>query len=105
MNQCVNLQNLYSDSNKYILQDIQELHNLKRIYSCFDKYYNDDSCLLKDLLINNKLEYVNINFEQLDRNIMHSITISSNINQLRHLYIINGTDKFSMTLDITNEFP
>ena len=60
MNQCINLKNFYSIRNTYTKQDIEQLHNLKRIYSYDDKYDNEGSCLLEDLFRNNKLEYVYI---------------------------------------------
>ena len=33
MNECINIKNLYSVDNTYTKQDIEQLHNLKRIYS------------------------------------------------------------------------
>ena len=59
MNECINLQNLYSEENKYTKQYVEYLCNLKRIYTFNDIYESEGSCLLRDLLINNKLEYIN----------------------------------------------
>ena len=50
--------NLYSCENNYVKQDIQNLRNLKRIYSENDSYETKGSCLIEDLFKNNKLEYV-----------------------------------------------
>ena len=31
-----------------------------RLYSCIDNYESNESCMLEDLFMNNKLEYVHI---------------------------------------------
>ena len=51
---------LYSYDNTYTKQDIEQLHNLKRICSNKDEYDNEECCFLEDLFKNNKLEYVYI---------------------------------------------
>lgn len=60
MNQCVNLTNLYSEYNAYTFYDVFNLRNLKRIYTFFDNYDGEGSCLLEDPFKNSKLEYMDI---------------------------------------------
>lgn len=53
----------------------------------------------------NSLEYVHIENDYSDGNIVHSMAISNNIDSLRYLHINHGFDKFNIALDVTNEFP
>ena len=58
--------------------------------------------MLEDLFKNNKLEYVDI---YKGNNIVKSMTISTNIQNLRFFQINNGENMVNITLDITNEYP
>ena len=59
--------------------------------------------MIEDLFKNNKLEYIHILTSQ-EYNIVKSMTISFNIQNLRYLYIYI-CDRVDLTLDITNEYP
>ena len=58
--------------------------------------------MLEDLFKNNKLEYVDI---YKGNNIVKSMTISSNIQNLRFFNIDNNKDREDITLDISHEYP
>ena len=58
--------------------------------------------MLQDLFNNNKLEYIHANYRN---NIASSMTISSNIENLRFFYVNNGVNRVDITLDISNEYP
>ena len=77
------------------------MSKLKRIYSYNDKYESNESCMLEDLFKNNKLEYVDI---YKGNNIVKSMTISTNIQNLRFFYI-NNKYRVDITLDISTEYP
>ena len=77
------------------------MSKFKRFYSEYDKYESDESCMLEDLFKNNKLEYVHI---YRGDNIVKSMIISFNIQNLRYLYI-DIYNEVDITLDITNEYP
>ena len=87
MNECINLKNFYSNNNIYKKQDIEQLHNLKRIYSYNDRYDNDESCLLEDLFKYSKLEYVYTFNVRAINNIVGQATLSENVSNLRYLYV------------------
>ena len=57
--------------------------------------------MIEDLFKNNKLEYVDI---YKGNNIVKSMTISSNIQNLRFFYIDNKYRE-DITLDISHEYP
>ena len=76
MNECVNLKNFYSFENIYTKEDIAKLSKLKNVYSRFDRYENKGNCLLTDLLINNKLEYIYVCNSESNSNIAASMTLS-----------------------------
>ena len=105
MNKCLNLINLHTESNTYTKNDIESLHNLKRIYSDRDKYESNDSCLFEELFKNNKLEYIHVYTLYADRNIVKSMVLSNNIANLRYMYIYQGEVKYDIKLDISNEYP
>ena len=59
--------------------------------------------MLEDLFMNNKLEYAHIVTYD-NKNIVKSMTISTNIGKLRYLYVqINNI--VYVALDITQEYP
>lgn len=58
--------------------------------------------MLEDLLKHNKLEFVHI-FH--GKNIVKSMTMSLNIENLRYFYVNICDDKADITLDITNLYP
>ena len=87
MNKCVNLRNLYSYKNTYTKNDIETFHNLKRIYSEYDKYESTDNCLIEDLFKNNKLEYIYVHNWKSNTNIVKSMALSHNIENLRYMDI------------------
>ena len=58
--------------------------------------------MLEDLFKNNKLEYIDI---YKGNNIVKSMTISTNIQNLRFFYIDNNNDRLDITLDISTEYP
>lgn len=73
ISECTNLRNLYSVSCEYLQREINTLTNLLRFSSQGDRYYGNESCMLHDLLMVNKLEYVNIYYGE---NIVNPMTIS-----------------------------
>ena len=75
-----------------------------RLYNIGDNYESNESCMLEDLFKNNKLEYIYIATDN-QKNIVKSMTISSNIQNLRFFYIDNDKDIVDITLDISHEYP
>ena len=73
---------------------------MKRFYSWYDKYESTETCMLEDLLKNNKLEYIHINTYK-DKNIVKTMTISSNIDNIRYFYVKNNNDRVEIILDIS----
>ena len=61
--------------------------------------------MLEELFKNNKLEYVHINKYMYGENIVKSMTISFNIQNLRFFCINNGENRVNITLDISHEYP
>ena len=90
INKCVNLRNLYSDKNTYNSDDIIPLKNLRRIYSCNDYYQQNGNCLLQDIFKTNKLEYVYLYHNESNSNIVSSLILSENIENLKFLYVDEG---------------
>ena len=92
MNKCINLRNIFSWENIYKSDDIVPLKNLRRIYSNFDYYQQNDNCFLHNLLRNNKLEYVYVNNQMSFSNVVNSFVIQDNIENLRfmHVYFYSG---------------
>ena len=105
MNECVNLKNLSSLGNTYTKSDIETLHNLKRIYSKYDKYESNDKCLIEDLFKNNKLEYVCVHDWNSNSNIVKSIALSHNIANLRYMDIDQRKARYDIKLNISSEYP
>ena len=60
--------------------------------------------MLEDLFKNNNLEYFHI-VTYNNKNIIKSISISTNIEKLRYFYIKNKSSRIDITLDITEEYP
>ena len=87
MNKCTNLKNLCSKRNTYNRDDILPLRNLRRIYSEYDNYEQNDNCFLQDLFENNKLEYVYIDNGYPYTNVVNSFVIQDNIENLRYVTI------------------
>lgn len=57
------------------------------IYTIDDKYENEESCLLEDLFMNNKLEYIYIKNNESENKKLQYITVSKNITDLRYLCV------------------
>ena len=72
---------------------------MKRFYSYNDKYERNKACMLEDIFKNNKLEYIYIN-TYTDKNIVKTMTISSNIDNIRYFYVYNY-GRVEITLDIS----
>lgn len=104
MNKCANLANIYSCWNTYSKHDIESLSNIKRIYSYYDKYQNSNTSMLEDLLTNNTLECIYIENCYSDGNIVSSMTLSRNIDNLRYIRIFQYKANYDIILDASNEF-
>ena len=100
MNQCVNLRNLCSKRNTYNRDDILPLRNLRRIYSEYDNYEQNDNCFLQDLFENNKLEYVYIDNGYPYTNVVNSFVIQDNIENLRYVTIWQEKELQNIKLNI-----
>ena len=87
MSQCFNLRTLWSQEVAYEMADIVALKNLRRLYSKCDSYSQSDGCLLRDLFRTTKLEYVKVWSCRYGSNVMGSIPISRNIENLRCIYL------------------
>ena len=72
---------------------------MKRFYSWNDEDESTETCMLEDFLKNNKLEYIYINTYK-DKNIVKTMTISSNIDNIRYFYVYNN-DRAEIILDIS----
>lgn len=105
MRQCVNIKNLASKQNTYTNEEIFQLSNLKRIYSCDDRYDNEGNSLLEDILKDKSLEHVHIFNYRLNSNIVNSMTLSENISTLRYLDIYQSDITCKIELDVTAYFP
>lgn len=103
--ECVNLRNLYSKSNFYSKEDIEQLHNLKRLRSLYDKYEDDEQCLLAKLFENNKMEYIHVYNADPDSNIINSTNFSQNITNLRYMNVYQNNGTYNISLDVSSEFP
>ena len=98
MNECTNLRNLYSIQNTYNRADILSLKNLRRIYSINDKYQQNGNCLLQDIFKTNKLEYVYLYTYNFNSNIVSSLILSENIENLKFLYVNEGKATYDIML-------
>ena len=72
--------------NNYNTGDFTNITKLKRVYSYLDKYESNQSCMLEYLMTNNKFEYINIEADY-SSNILQSMTLSHNIEELRYLIL------------------
>lgn len=105
MNQCVNLRNLLSRENTYTNEDIAPLHNLKRLFSYDDIYQSENSCMLSDLFLSNKMEYVFIYNKKPNSNVVGPVTLQHNISSLRHFYIEQYGATYEIKLDVSIQVP
>ena len=91
---------MYSKYNTYNRDDILPLKNLRRIYSEYDKYEQNDNCFLQDLFKNNKLEYMDVRNWKSDSNIINSFAIRDNIENLRYIDVYYYGKVYDIKLNV-----
>ena len=84
---CTNLRNLISLWSTYESADILPLKNLCGFYSFNDNYEKSNNCLLHDLFRSKNLEYVYIYSRYCNSNVINSLIINKNIENLRFMFI------------------